>query len=97
MDLQFLNSQWLIGKNCDEFKPIGPYIVTCDEVNNPNNLQLTKYVNGVERKNANTSGMIFFCEEIISYISNFITLDPGDVILTGTPEGVPFGYRKPYK
>ncbi len=91
-DLQFVSSQWLLGKSCDGFSPVGPYLVTKDEVGDPNNLKLKTYVNGEERQNSNTADMIFYCDEIISYISKHMTLTPGDIILTGTPEGVIFGY-----
>ncbi|MGM8211926.1 fumarylacetoacetate hydrolase family protein [Virgibacillus sp. W0430] len=90
-DLQFVSSQWLLGKSCDDFTPIGPYLVTRNEVDNPNNLYLKTFVNGEERQNSNTSDMIFHCNEIISYISKYMTLTPGDVVLTGTPEGVVMG------
>ncbi|WHY01031.1 fumarylacetoacetate hydrolase family protein [Neobacillus sp. DY30] len=91
-DLQKRSNQWLLGKTCDDFSPIGPYLVTADEVGNPDNLQLKTYVNGEMRQNSNTSDMIFNVEEIVSYISQHMTLTPGDVILTGTPEGVIIGY-----
>lgn len=90
-DLQFRTNQWLLGKALDKFCPIGPYLVTADEVGNPNDLEIKTYVNGELRQNSNTSDMIFNCKEIISYISRYITLSPGDVILTGTPEGVILG------
>lgn len=91
-DLQMRTHQWLLGKTCDKFSPVGPYLVTADEIENPNNLALKTYVNGELRQNSNTSDMIFSCAEIISYISRHMTLEPGDIILTGTPEGVVFGY-----
>ncbi|MBY0147730.1 fumarylacetoacetate hydrolase family protein [Neobacillus niacini] len=90
-DLQKRTNQWLLGKTCDDFSPIGPYLVTADEVGDPNQLQLTTYVNGEKRQNSNTSDMIFHVDEIVSYISQHMTLTPGDVILTGTPEGVIIG------
>ena len=90
-DLQFKTSQWLLGKTSDGFCPIGPYLVTADEIKNPNKLGIRTYHNGVLRQDSNTSDMIFYCDEIISYISKFMTLYPGDVILTGTPEGVIMG------
>jgi 2-keto-4-pentenoate hydratase/2-oxohepta-3-ene-1,7-dioic acid hydratase in catechol pathway len=93
-DLQMRTHQWLLGKNCDDFCPVGPYLVTADEVGNPQNLQLKTIVNGKERQNSNTADMIFTCSEIISYISQHMTLVPGDLILTGTPEGVILGYPK---
>lgn len=93
-DLQFTTNQWLLGKSCDDFSPVGPYLVTSDEVGNPNNLHLTTTVNGEIRQNSNTSDMIFHCDEIVSYISQHMTLEPGDLILTGTPEGVVLGLPK---
>jgi len=93
-DLQMRTHQWLLGKTCDGFSPAGPYLVTADEVGDPQNLQLKTFVNGEERQNSNTADMIFTCAEIISYISQHMTLVPGDLILTGTPEGVILGYPK---
>ncbi|MGM8366258.1 fumarylacetoacetate hydrolase family protein, partial [Virgibacillus sp. W0181] len=90
-DLQFVSSQWLLGKSCDGFSPVGPYLVTSNEIDDPNNLTLKTFVNGEERQSSNTSDMIFHCDEIISYISKYMTLTPGDIILTGTPEGVVMG------
>lgn len=91
-DLQFKTSQWLLGKTCDGFSPIGPYLVSAEELGDPNNLRIRSIVNGEVRQDSNTSDMIFFCDEIVSYISEHITLYPGDIILTGTPEGVIVGY-----
>jgi 2-keto-4-pentenoate hydratase/2-oxohepta-3-ene-1,7-dioic acid hydratase in catechol pathway len=91
-DLQLRTPQWLLGKTCDKFSPLGPYLVTADEVGNPNNLSIQCIVNGEVRQNSNTSDMIFYCDEIVSYISQHMTLYPGDIILTGTPEGVVLGY-----
>lgn len=93
-DLQFRTNQWLLGKSLDGFAPVGPYLVTADEVGDPNDLGIRCYVNGEERQNSNTSDMVFHCDEIISYTSQFMTLEPGDIILTGTPEGVIMGYPK---
>ncbi len=90
-DLQMRTPQWLLGKTCDGFSPLGPYLVSADEVGNPNQLALRTTVNGEVRQNSNTSDMIFDCAEIVSYISQHMTLVPGDVILTGTPEGVVLG------
>jgi 2-keto-4-pentenoate hydratase/2-oxohepta-3-ene-1,7-dioic acid hydratase in catechol pathway len=91
-DLQFASSQWLLGKTCDGFCPIGPYLVSQDEVGNPNQLRIRSLVNEEVRQDSNSSDMIFGCEELISYISEHMTLYPGDIILTGTPEGVIMGY-----
>ncbi|MBB6730662.1 fumarylacetoacetate hydrolase family protein [Cohnella zeiphila] len=91
-DLQMRTSQWALGKCCDGFAPLGPYLVTADEVGNPNDLRIRCEVNGEVRQDSNTSDMIFACDEIVSYLSQHMTLEPGDVILTGTPEGVVMGY-----
>ncbi|MDQ1910078.1 fumarylacetoacetate hydrolase family protein [Paenibacillus sp. GD4] len=91
-DLQLRTQQWLLGKSCDGFSPLGPYLVTADEVGNPNDLSIRCIVNGEVRQSSNTSDMIFHCDEIVSYISQHMTLVPGDIILTGTPEGVVLGY-----
>lgn len=91
-DLQMRTSQWLLGKTCDGFCPLGPALVTADEAGDPNRLPIRTTVNGELRQNSDTSDMIFSCEEIVSYVSHYMTLDPGDVILTGTPEGVVLGY-----
>ncbi|QTH46689.1 fumarylacetoacetate hydrolase family protein [Cohnella sp. LGH] len=90
-DLQLRTQQWLLGKSCDGFCPIGPYLVTADEIGDPNRLAIQSIVNGEIRQDSNTSDMIFACDEIVSYISRHMTLEPGDVILTGTPEGVVLG------
>ncbi|GAX88823.1 fumarylacetoacetate hydrolase family protein [Effusibacillus lacus] len=93
-DLQFRTNQWLLGKCCDGFAPLGPCLVTAEEVGNPNDLGIRTYVNDEIRQNSNTADMVFHCDELISYISHYVTLEPGDVILTGTPEGVIMGYPK---
>ncbi|OAB32488.1 5-carboxymethyl-2-hydroxymuconate isomerase [Paenibacillus macquariensis subsp. defensor] len=91
-DLQLRTQQWLLGKSCDKFSPLGPYLVSADELGNPNDLDIKCTVNGEVRQHSNTSDMIFHCDEIVSYISQHMTLVPGDIILTGTPEGVVLGY-----
>jgi len=91
-DLQMRTPQWLLGKSCDGFSPLGPYLVTADEVGNPNSLEIKLTVNGEVRQHSNTSDMIFYVDEIVSYISQHMSLYPGDIILTGTPEGVVLGY-----
>jgi 2-keto-4-pentenoate hydratase/2-oxohepta-3-ene-1,7-dioic acid hydratase in catechol pathway len=90
-DLQLKTPQWLLGKTCDDFSPVGPYLVTADEVGDPQKLNLKTIVNGEVRQNSNTEDMIFSIAEIVSYISQHMTLVPGDLILTGTPEGVVLG------
>lgn len=93
-DLQYeTGGQWLIGKTPDQFAPLGPYMVTADQVN-PDNLKLECRVNGETRQSSNTSDMIFNTRHMISYISRVITLRPGDIIFTGTPEGVIQGKPK---
>lgn len=93
-DLQFRTVQWLLGKSPDGFCPVGPYLVTKDEVPDPQALNIRSYLNDELRQNSNTSLMIFNIAFLISYISRYITLDPGDLILTGTPEGTILGYPK---
>ncbi|WP_322905980.1 fumarylacetoacetate hydrolase family protein [Paenibacillus campi] len=90
-DLQMQTSQWLLGKTCANFAPIGPYLVTADEVGDPNSLGIRAYVNDRIVQQSNTSDMIFHCDEIVHYVSQYMTLLPGDIILTGTPEGVILG------
>jgi len=93
-DLQLeTGGQWLIGKTPDQFAPIGPYLVTADQIN-PDNLKLECRVNGETRQSSNTSDFIFNSRQMISYISRHITLRPGDIIFTGTPEGVIQGKPK---
>jgi len=84
---------WDKGKGCDTFGPIGPWLVTRDEIANPNNLQLWLEVDGKRYQNGNTNTMIFNVPFIISYLSKFMSLQPGDVISTGTPPGVGMGVK----
>ncbi|MGG5254022.1 fumarylacetoacetate hydrolase family protein [Neobacillus sp. SM06] len=93
-DLQLKTHQWLLGKTPDGFAPIGPYIVTADEIPNPNELKVECRINGKIRQNGNTNNMIFTCASLIHYISTYMTLKPGDIIFTGTPAGVILGYPK---
>jgi 2-keto-4-pentenoate hydratase/2-oxohepta-3-ene-1,7-dioic acid hydratase in catechol pathway len=90
-DLQNRTSQWMLGKTMDKFMPIGPYLVTADEVGDPQKLAIRTWLNGELRQNSNTDDMIFPVAELIAYISRHFTLEPGDVIITGTPEGVILG------
>ncbi len=84
---------WDKGKGCDTFGPTGPWMVTKDEIKDPQNLDMWLTVNGKKRQNGNTKTMIFGVKEIVSYVSHFITLQPGDVITTGTPPGVAAGMK----
>lgn len=93
-DLQFRAIQWLYGKAIDQFAPIGPYLVTADEVADPQNLDIKCWVNGELRQSSNTKQMIFPVAQMISDLSKVMTLEPGDVILTGTPEGVILGMEE---
>ncbi|MCX7897646.1 MAG: fumarylacetoacetate hydrolase family protein [Rhodocyclaceae bacterium] len=86
---------WDKGKGCDTFAPIGPWLVTPDEVSDPQTLRVWSKVNGQLRQEGHTSDMIFPCAYLIHYVSHFMTLLPGDVILTGTPAGVGMGMRPP--
>jgi 2-keto-4-pentenoate hydratase/2-oxohepta-3-ene-1,7-dioic acid hydratase in catechol pathway len=88
-----LTGQWTKGKSCDTFGPIGPWLVTADEVPDPQTLDMTLDVNGVRRQSGNTATMIFSVAEIISHLSELMTLHPGDVISTGTPPGVGMGIK----
>jgi len=87
--------QWTKGKSADTFCPVGPYLVTRDEVSDPQTLQLRCDISGVVVQTSNTSDMIFTVAEIVSYLSSFMTLEPGDLICTGTPHGVGHGQTPP--
>ena len=88
-----LTGQWTKGKSCDTFGPLGPWLVTRDEVLDPQNLSMTLDVNGTRRQTGNTKTMIFSVAEIIEHLSGLMTLHPGDVISTGTPPGVALGMK----
>jgi 2,4-diketo-3-deoxy-L-fuconate hydrolase len=87
--------QWTKGKSCDTFNPLGPWILTSDELPNPQSLALELDVNGQPRQRGNTSTMIFSARHVVYYLSQFMTLEPGDVITTGTPPGVGLGMKPP--
>lgn len=87
--------QWVKGKSCDTFGPIGPWLVTRDEVPDPQKLALWLEVNGHRYQNGNTRTMVFGVAQLVSYISRYMTLMPGDVISTGTPAGVGLGLKPP--
>ncbi|GAA0430255.1 hypothetical protein GCM10008934_19680 [Virgibacillus salarius] len=93
-DLQKRTPQWLQGKTLDRSTPIGPWIVTTEELKDPSNLSIRSFVNGEERQSANTNQLIFDVPFLIQFISRLITLYPGDIIMTGTPDGVGFA-REP--
>lgn len=91
-DLQRKSDQIMLGKTPDGFAPLGPWLVTADQIPDPNGLGLSCHVNGERRQFSNTSDMLFNCAQIVSYISRHMTLRPGDIVYTGTPEGVIQGY-----
>ena len=90
-DLQMRTPQWLIGKTQDKFLPIGPYLVTADEAGDPQGYELKTWHNGVLRQDSHTGDQIFTVAQVIAYASQFFPLEPGDVIVTGTPAGVIMG------
>ena len=87
--------QWAKGKGCETFGPIGPWFVTKDEVRDPQNLDMWLDVNGERRQTGNTKTMIFGCEHLVWYCSQFFVMEPGDIIITGTPPGVALGMKPP--
>jgi len=93
LQLETPSAQWMIGKTPDQFAPLGPYMVTADQID-PDNLKIELRLNGETRQSSNTNDLIFNCRQIISFISRYIMLNPGDIIFTGTPEGVILGHPK---
>jgi 2-keto-4-pentenoate hydratase/2-oxohepta-3-ene-1,7-dioic acid hydratase in catechol pathway len=87
--------QWTKGKSCDTFGPLGPWLVTKDEVPDPQNLSLWLEVDGKRRQDGSTRTMIFGVKKLVSYLSQFMTLHPGDIISSGTPSGVGMGCKPP--
>lgn len=87
-DLQFQDKQWFRSKNCDGFAPLGPWLVTTDELSNPDNLTISLSLNGQIRQKSNTSQLFYKPAELLSFLSQTLTLEPGDVISTGTPGGI---------
>jgi 2-keto-4-pentenoate hydratase/2-oxohepta-3-ene-1,7-dioic acid hydratase in catechol pathway len=94
-DLQGREPQWTRAKGADTFCPFGPWVTTTDEVPDPENLGLRTWVNGELRQDSNTSDLIFGCQELVEFIAQTCTLEPGDLILTGTPSGVGMGLDPP--
>ena len=93
--LQRSGGQWGKGKGFDTFGPVGPWLVTKDEVPNPQNLELWLDVNGQRKQTGTTRLMIFSCAQLVAYLSRIMTLEPGDLIITGTPPGVGMGMKPP--
>src|SRR5439155_24858116 len=94
-DFQFADGQWQRGKSCDSFAPMGPTLVTADEVPDPHQLPIKLLLNGKTMQDSNTDQFIFGVPELIEFLSQTITLEPGDVIATGTPSGVGFARKPP--
>jgi 2-keto-4-pentenoate hydratase/2-oxohepta-3-ene-1,7-dioic acid hydratase in catechol pathway len=94
-DFQMQTSQWLMGKTFDTFAPMGPWIVTADEIADPHQLDITMTIGGEVLQNSNTRELIFRVPDLISFVSGVVTLEPGDVVSTGTPAGVGFGQKPP--
>ena len=94
-DVQLAVSQWVMGKTFDTFAPMGPWLVTADEVEDPHNLTISLTVNGETLQNSNTKELIFKIPELVEFLSSIMTLEPGDIVSTGTPSGVGFSYNPP--
>ncbi len=94
-DFQMATSQWMIGKTFDTFAPIGPAIVTADEIADPHSLRISLTINGETLQDSNTGNLIFRVPQLIAYLSSVFTLEPGDIIATGTPAGVGFARKPP--
>jgi 2-keto-4-pentenoate hydratase/2-oxohepta-3-ene-1,7-dioic acid hydratase in catechol pathway len=94
-DLQFADGQWQRGKSCDTFAPMGPAIVTRDGLADPHKLRIQLRVNGTTLQDSSTEQLIFGIDHVVSFLSQTITLEPGDVIATGTPPGVGFARKPP--
>jgi 2-keto-4-pentenoate hydratase/2-oxohepta-3-ene-1,7-dioic acid hydratase in catechol pathway len=96
LDPEVSGGQWSKGKNCETFNPLGPWLVTADELADPQNLRLRSWVNGELRQDSSTADMVFSVADIIFKLSQYTVLEPGDLISTGTPEGVALSGRFPY-
>jgi 2-keto-4-pentenoate hydratase/2-oxohepta-3-ene-1,7-dioic acid hydratase in catechol pathway len=94
-DMQFADKQWQRGKSCDTFAPMGPAIVTADEVGDPHRLRVQLRLNGRTMQDSSTEQLIFGVDRVVSFLSQTVTLEPGDVIATGTPPGVGFARKPP--
>lgn len=94
-DYQMATTQWLMGKSFDTFAPMGPWIITADEIPDPHSLDISLEIGGERLQHSNTRELIFKIPELVDFISTVVTLEPGDVVLTGTPSGVGFVRRPP--
>jgi 2-keto-4-pentenoate hydratase/2-oxohepta-3-ene-1,7-dioic acid hydratase in catechol pathway len=94
-DVQLATSQWTMGKTFDTFGPMGPWLVSADEIPDPHNLNISLTLNGQKLQDANTRDLIFRIPDLVEFLSGVMTLDPGDVVATGTPAGVGFSHKPP--
>jgi 2-keto-4-pentenoate hydratase/2-oxohepta-3-ene-1,7-dioic acid hydratase in catechol pathway len=94
-DFQMATSQWLMGKTFDTFAPMGPWLVTADEIRDPHALDISLEIGGEVLQHSNTRELIFKIPELVEFISSVVTLEPGDVVSTGTPSGVGFARKPP--
>ncbi len=94
-DFQMATSQWIMGKTCDSFCPMGPFVTTIEEIANPHNLRIECLLNGETMQDSNTGELIFKIPELLEHLSKAMTLEPGDVVSTGTPAGVGFSKKPP--
>ena len=94
-DFQFADGQWQRGKSCDTFAPMGPFVATTDEIPDPQQLSIRLRLNGETMQDSNTNQMVFGVAELVEFLSRAITLEPGDVVATGTPPGVGFARKPP--
>jgi 2-keto-4-pentenoate hydratase/2-oxohepta-3-ene-1,7-dioic acid hydratase in catechol pathway len=94
-DFQMATTQWLMGKTFDTFAPMGPYLVSADEIDDPHALDIRMTINGEVLQNSNTRNLIFRIPDLVAYLSSAFTLEPGDVVSTGTPGGVGFARKPP--
>src|SRR6185369_15295437 len=94
-DFQLATSQWMIGKTFDTFAPIGPAVVTADEIEDPHELPISLTLNGETMQSSNTRNLIFKIPQLLAHLSSVFTLEPGDIIATGTPAGVGFARKPP--
>jgi 2-keto-4-pentenoate hydratase/2-oxohepta-3-ene-1,7-dioic acid hydratase in catechol pathway len=94
-DVQLAVSQWVMGKTFDTFAPMGPYLVSADEIEDPHNLNISLTMNGETLQNSNTRELIFKIPDLVEFLSSIMTLEAGDIVSTGTPSGVGFSYNPP--
>jgi len=94
-DVQSATSQWMLGKSFDTFAPMGPWITSADEIGDPHGLDISLRIGGEVLQHSNTRELIFKIPELVAHLSSIVTLEPGDVVATGTPSGVGFARKPP--